>query len=607
MTKDTNATELPLSIFLDEIKKVADRLEIEIKGEKNKKIVIQKDTINRYYEALCVEFLKDDKKSIKYSLSQIINDQNTPKALLFGAGVSMDKPFELPAWNKLLQRAVVGEMFKEYEISSEIKYDKFLKVLVSHDDESDNYFNSFDLYELGQFIEDERRRLNNSNDSGMQRDVGELEKLTDSEMFEIVKKSLCLYYGENEAIWARARNGRYKIKSDNKDVSFIDRLRNLAVEKDIKRIITYNYDNAFEYTFSDEYLNRFKPMNLAFNKPLKSVFIEKQFVGLDEREVLPIYHVHGYIPIFDTDPKIDEIISNEKDDDSLKKQEYLETKKLILSEESYDAIEHSSYKWRNVVQIDTFLRYNCIFFGFSATDKNFKRIVKLMGRRYGFKNNSTNNSKLKHYIFLNIDDYIENIFGTSVEKIINGIRENGDSILCYPSLNKKHVRFAVFSLAEYLSTLCSSLEVSSESDLINRIIKCKERLFKYVNDINNNIGLLAYTKEDMENIDKAKFQDTDWASSELSKLINLFKEIDNYITDIRKSCAKTNTINYLCNKIEERLEGLLPNVDMLVARLQCLHFTLRTKRKYLKRMNIYPIWTTIKNLKGYLDYVLKDK
>lgn len=175
------------------------------------------------------------------------------------------------------------------------------------------------------------------------------------------------------------------------DLPLIDYLAKLMESQKVKRIITYNYDNAFEYVCKENKIS------------VKSLFVDDQLPYSEQGGVNhTIYHIHGFVPIFDED--------NAKllDEAELA----YEARKLILSEGSYDNMAHASYKWRNTVQIDTFLRHNCLFFGFSATDINFKRIVKLMDWHTEYTTSSSSpQPPVNHFIFMTADDFINNIFG----------------------------------------------------------------------------------------------------------------------------------------------------------------------------------------------------
>ncbi len=69
---------------------------------------------------------------------------------------------------------------------------------------------------------------------------------------------------------------------------------------------------------------------------------------------VPIYHVHGYLPRT-SDP--------------------LSDNQVVLSERRFHAHYFSPYYWANVIQLDAFLRYNCLFLGISFDDPNLRRLL----------------------------------------------------------------------------------------------------------------------------------------------------------------------------------------------------------------------------------------
>lgn len=461
MGKKQQVKLLPLYAFL---KKIDYLIKNGVEGIQttDERFIKSMESLKRCRYALGVEFLEIDSKNIlKEFKTKMLSSES--KAFLFGAGISANKPFKLPMWSTLLQRSFIGDFYKDTEIAESVKYKDFLKLLTSNKGNSDNFFNSFDLYELAQFIEDNRKQINRTDDSGKFRTVKEMQMLTDGEMFEIVKTALVLDLKEDKN-WEE-KNGSFEyISSKWKKKNLISYLSKCVDKYNIDRILTYNYDNAFEYTCE----------KVIPKKEIRTVFLDAQLVDKNDKAV-PVYHVHGYLPLF-----LDEF-SNSNDYKSYL--DYPEAKKLILSEESYADVEHSSYKWRNVVQIDTFLRYNCIFFGFSATDKNFKRIVKLMDWHSERECNEFPDdieSSIRHYIFLDVGDFIKNIFNASLSEII-----------------------------------------------------------------------------------KVKFDFLNGGKDPIS------------------------------------------NLELLVTKLQCLYFTVRTKRKYLKKMHIYPIWVTKEKVLEHLVYCLE--
>ncbi len=355
-------------------------------------------SIVQYCRLLRNEFLTyGDPKEIKERFDKIIESKNI--AFVLGAGISMSPPFNLPNWSQLLKYAVIDEFLSSYEVGKSINFESIYEILVNESgDNSKDYFGSFDLYELGEFLENCRRDANRQDDVSSFSDI---ERKTDYEMYGFVERALKRKLDDkNTKEWEKTSHGRYRLKNsliklaelkELEDLPLIDYLAKLMESQKVKRIITYNYDNAFEYVCKENKIS------------VKSLFVDDQLPYSEQGGVNhTIYHIHGFVPIFDED--------NAKllDEAELA----YEARKLILSEGSYDNMAHASYKWRNTVQIDTFLRHNCLFFGFSATDINFKRIVKLMDWHTEYTTSSSSpQPPVNHFIFMTADDFINNIFG----------------------------------------------------------------------------------------------------------------------------------------------------------------------------------------------------
>lgn len=134
----------------------------------------------------------------------------------------------------------------------------------------------------------------------------------------------------------------------------------------VKSIITYNFDNLIE-----ENMDKFK---LEY----KAICKDEEQYSTDE---LPIYHVHGYIPI-----------KNDIDKDTY----------LVFSEEAYHKVYSEPYHWSNLVQLSTLRENNCLMIGLSLSDPNLRRLLEIATPKY-----SENN---RHYVFmqrLNITSIIE--------------------------------------------------------------------------------------------------------------------------------------------------------------------------------------------------------
>lgn len=155
---------------------------------------------------------------------------------------------------------------------------------------------------------------------------------------------------------------------------------NVIKTKRINQIITYNYDDLIE--------NELDFSGINFTSISKS----ERLVG----NLLPIYHVHGYIPIIRKDSKF-----NPND--------------VRLSEDSYHEIYKDSYHWSNVIQLYALNNSTCFFIGLSMKDPNLRRLLDISTKR--------GDESIYHFAFLKRDEFTqhkltENIFREMEVQII---------------------------------------------------------------------------------------------------------------------------------------------------------------------------------------------
>lgn len=105
----------------------------------------------------------------------------------------------------------------------------------------------------------------------------------------------------------------------------------------IKSVITYNYDNLLEIALAD--------------KRAQSIWRANQTV---KRGHLPIFHVHGYVPVEGERSSPDEI---------------------VFTEEQYYFAAQNSYSWSNLVQIRHLSNSIGLMIGLSMTDRNMRRLL----------------------------------------------------------------------------------------------------------------------------------------------------------------------------------------------------------------------------------------
>ena len=134
-------------------------------------------------------------------------------------------------------------------------------------------------------------------------------------------------------------------------------------DKKNMKVLTYNYDNFFEQNLN-EYFSHVK---------YKIFYNEEDEIG----NLIPIYHIHGYLPYNPYDKKI-----SKKYKDSIK-----------LIEDDYNFLYNNPYSWQIETQLEAFRKNNCLFVGCSLTDPNIRRLLKIaMG------------SQKRHYAIMCMED-----------------------------------------------------------------------------------------------------------------------------------------------------------------------------------------------------------
>lgn len=138
-----------------------------------------------------------------------------------------------------------------------------------------------------------------------------------------------------------------------KGCDLIDSIAKYAFRLD--SIITYNYDDLVESKINSMYENYCCP-----------IFGDAR---MSEGSMLPVYHVHGFIPQSDT------ALNSE----------------IVLGEKQYHQIYQQSYSWSNVEQIHALSRKTCFFIGLSMKDPNLRRLIDFA---------KTEDGEAHHIVFL---------------------------------------------------------------------------------------------------------------------------------------------------------------------------------------------------------------
>lgn len=108
-------------------------------------------------------------------------------------------------------------------------------------------------------------------------------------------------------------------------------------EHGVRSVITYNYDNLLEMVLPD--------------LPHQPIFRSQD----KHEQGLPIFHVHGYVPMGDIEGSPGEDI--------------------VFTEDQYHQSAQDPYSWRNLVQVQALSRSVGLMVGLSLADRNMRRFL----------------------------------------------------------------------------------------------------------------------------------------------------------------------------------------------------------------------------------------
>lgn len=126
-------------------------------------------------------------------------------------------------------------------------------------------------------------------------------------------------------------------------------------------IITYNFDDILEQRLS----------KVGIQIPFKPIY----GIGMNPEGELPIYHVHGYLQ---------------------QKGKLSGQNQITFGESIYHKQYIDIYSWNNIVQINKFRDFNCLFIGSSLTDPNIRRLLDIAKKQKGEQEENHFVFKMRH-------------------------------------------------------------------------------------------------------------------------------------------------------------------------------------------------------------------
>lgn len=164
----------------------------------------------------------------------------------------------------------------------------------------------------------------------------------------LITAQLCkdLYNNDSDFYWA-IHQSLYPSAGSNNSAEMneiIEIIKHCHYKKHF-RILTYNFDDYLERHLSAQGIQ------------YTTLFSEKGIIN----ELVPIYHVHGFLP-------------------EVKAKSYIQSthsKSIFLTEENYNDLYNKPYSWQISSQLSFFRENQCLFIGCSLSDPNIRRLLEI--------------------------------------------------------------------------------------------------------------------------------------------------------------------------------------------------------------------------------------
>ena len=173
--------------------------------------------------------------------------------------------------------------------------------------------------------------------------------------------------------------------------------KNISKNPSIKRIITFNIDDLLERAVLEKEENNIDKFKL------KIVSHYFQNINVKTKKLLPVYHLHGFLPS-------EELLK------IFPKYKFKETmQSLVLGDDEYWGIVSNPNSLANTIMMTALHDSHCVFIGCSMTDQNIARwlalrMLEVKDEKQKYLTHSQNKNKIKrndYYMNLNSHYWID--------------------------------------------------------------------------------------------------------------------------------------------------------------------------------------------------------
>ena len=169
----------------------------------------------------------------------------------------------------------------------------------------------------------------------------------------IMRKIFLKYYGLNSNLSGTGKSRPF--------YSLYQLARLIILHHPIIAVVTYNFDKFLTIAIDilrenkEEFFTEKEIERVRQDRTVEDVFGSYSHSS-QERDVLPIYHIHGLIPPYN---------------------EYLPVKdnEIVLSMEEFYENTQNVYSWQTATQLHFLCHFTCLFLGSSLTDINTQRMI----------------------------------------------------------------------------------------------------------------------------------------------------------------------------------------------------------------------------------------